>query len=85
MLSADIKAVCPKQVRPEAPEKAIDEGIFGTVRVEVRIKAGRVSEVKFLSGPRVYYSAVRAAVTQYECLSSADEVVAVQEFVFKGE
>jgi periplasmic protein TonB len=38
-----------------------------------------------LSGPKVYYSAVRAAISQYECASSAEEIVARQEFDFKVE
>jgi protein TonB len=77
---------CPKQVKPEMPRKALDEGIGGVVKAEVRIKGGHVTEVRFLSGPRVYQSAVRAAVMRYECISTGDvEVLATQEFVFKIE
>jgi len=45
-----------------------------------------VQEVRFLSGPRVYHSAVRAAVMRYECQTTGDaEVLATQEFVFRIE
>lgn len=84
-VSSDIGVACPKQVRPEPPQKAIDDGISGIVKAEVRIKGGKVVEVKMLSGPKVYYAAVRSAIMQYECASSADEVVARQEFDFKVE
>ena len=45
-----------------------------------------MTEVRFLSGPKVYQSAVRSAVMRYECQTTGDaEVVATQEFVFKIE
>lgn len=82
--SSDIAVACPKQVRPEVPRKALNEGISGVVVAEVRIKNGLVTDVRFVSGPRVFQSAVRAAVMRYECLSSGDtEIVAMQEFTFK--
>ncbi|WP_198970309.1 energy transducer TonB [Xylophilus sp. ASV27] len=82
--STDIAVACPKQVRPEMPRKALDEGISGVVVVEVRIKGNHVTDVRFVSGPRVYQAAVRAAVMRYECQTTGDaEILATQEFIFK--
>jgi len=84
--TTDIAVACPRQVKPEMPRKALDEGIGGVVKAEVRIKGGHVQEVRILSGPRVCHSAVRAAVMRYECQSTGDaEVLATQEFVFRIE
>lgn len=81
----DIAVACPKQTRPVPPQKALDAGISGTVRAEARIHAGKVVDVRMLSGPKVYYAAVRAAMMQYECASNTSDVVAQQEFEFKVE
>jgi protein TonB len=82
----DIALVCPKQVKPVVPDKAIDDGISGTVKAEVRIKAGKVISVNILSGPKVFHGAVKTAILHYECQSgSENEVVATQEFTFKVE
>lgn len=80
---ADIAVVCPKQVRPVMPERAIDEGIEGTVKAQVRIKSGKVVEVRLLSGPKVYHAAVRNAMLAYECSAGDQEVLATQDFTFK--
>lgn len=81
----DIGVVCPTQVRPEIPAEALDRGISGKVQAQVRINDGAVKEVTILSGPRVYYAAVRAALQRYKCLSGDGDVLAVQEFNFKLE
>ena len=81
----DIGVVCPTQVRPELPRRALQDGISGVVRAQARIVGGVVKEVTILSGPRVFHAAVRTAMLQYKCQSNADEVVAVQEFSFKVE
>jgi protein TonB len=84
--SSDIAVACPKQVKPEMPRKALDEGTGGVVKAEVRIKGSHVTEVRFLSGPRVYYAAVRSAMMRYECQTTGDaEILATQEFVFRIE
>lgn len=80
---ADIAIVCPKQVRPSMPERAIDEGIEGTVKAQVRIKNGKVVDVRVLSGPKVYHAAVRNAMLAYECSAGDNEVLATQDFTFK--
>jgi protein TonB len=61
----------------------LQEGISGVVRAQARISGGVVQEVTILSGPRVYHAAVKAAMLQYKCISSGDEVLATQEFAFK--
>jgi len=80
---ADIAIVCPKQVRPSVPERAIDEGIEGTVKAQVRIRNGKVVDVRVLSGPKVYHAAVRNAMLAYECSAGENEVLATQDFTFK--
>ena len=81
----DIGVACPTQVHPEMPRKAQQEGIEGVVRAQIRIKGGVVQDVT-MTGPRVFYAAVRAAVMQYKCVSDAGgEVLATQEFNFKLE
>jgi protein TonB len=67
------------------PRKAQQEGTEGVVRALIRIKGGVVQDVT-MTGPRVFYAAVRAAVMQYKCISDAGgEVLATQEFNFKLE
>ncbi len=84
--SSEIGVVCPTQVKPVPPQKAMDDGISGTVKAEVRIRGGRVVDVRILSGPKAYYAAVRTAVLMYECTATgAEEVTARQEFEFKPE
>lgn len=83
---ADIGVACPKQVQPDVPQKAVDDGVSGTVKAELRIKGGKVIDVRILSGPRIFHAAVRSAVMRYECAVSGDaEVVATQNFSFKVE
>lgn len=79
----DIAIVCPNQARPVIPDRALDDGIGGTVKVSLKISDGHVQDVIFISGPRVFYSAIRAAVRRYECQSGPGEVVAIQTFNFQ--
>ncbi len=81
----DIGVVCPSQVPPSMPTKAIRDGIEGTVRAQVTIINGEIKEVAILSGNRVFHSAVKEAMMQYKCKSIATEVTATQEFSFKIE
>jgi protein TonB len=82
----DMTVACPRQVAPVMPERALDEGLGGKVRAEVRIRGGRVVDVQIISGPKIFHSAVRAALQQYQCLTSgSSEIVATQEFEFKVE
>ena len=83
---SDIGVACPTQVPPEMPRKAIQDGTEGVVKAQIRIKAGVIQDVTIVSGPRVFHSAVKAAMMQYKCISDAGgEVVATQEFNFKLE
>ena len=82
----DIAVACPRQSPPEIPARALDEGIGGKVRAELRIRGGRVVDLQLVSGPRVFFPAIRAAVQKYQCVSKgADEIVATQEFEFVVE
>jgi periplasmic protein TonB len=80
---ADIALACPNQVRPDVPAKAVDEGIEGTVKAEARIRNGKVTDVRILSGPRVFHAAVRNAMLAYQCSGGEGEIVATQDFTFK--
>jgi protein TonB len=82
---SDITAACPQQVKPEIPRKALQEGTSGVVKAQARISGGQVKEVTILSGPRVFHAAVKAAMMQYQCVSSSEDVIATQEFEFKIE
>jgi len=83
---SDIATVCPTQAAPEMPRKAIQDGIEGVVKAQIRIKGGVIQDVIIVSGARIFHAAVKAAVMQYKCISNAGgEVVATQEFTFKLE
>ncbi len=79
----EIGLVCPTQVPPEMPRRAVQEGAQGVVKAQALIRGGAVQDVTILSGPRVFHAAVRSAMLQYKCVSQAAEVLATQEFVFK--
>ncbi len=79
----DMAIVCPTQVPPEMPRRALIDGTQGVVKAQVRIADGMVREVTFLSGPRIFYAAVRTAMLQYKCTREGTEVVATQDFNFK--
>jgi protein TonB len=79
----DMAIVCPTQVSPEMPRRALLDGTQGVVKAQVKIADGAVREVTFLSGPRIFYAAVRAAMLQYKCTREGSEVVATQDFNFR--
>jgi protein TonB len=79
----DMAIVCPTQVPPEMPRRALIDGTQGVVKAQVRIADGAVREVTFLSGPRIFYAAVRSAMLQYKCSRDSGEVVATQDFNFR--
>ncbi|MEY4139202.1 MAG: hypothetical protein RLZZ371_1384 [Pseudomonadota bacterium] len=80
-----ITLVCPTQVAPEMPRRAIKEGIEGVVRAQIHVKGKRIVDVTLLSGPRIFHAAVREAMLQYNCMTDGGEVIATQEFNFKLE
>ena len=45
--------------------------------------AGKVVEVRIVSGPRVFHAAVRHAMLAYQCSGGDAEIVATQDFTFK--
>jgi protein TonB len=81
----DIGVVCPTQVAPVMPPRAIRDGIEGVVKAQVTIMNGEIKEVVILSGNRVFHNVVKEAMMQYKCKSIANEVTATQEFSFKIE
>ena len=80
-----IGTVCPTQVQPILPRKAQTESISGSVTARATVKGGKVVGIEIVSSqPRgVFDAAVRAAMSQYTCLSGDETVVVVQEFSFK--
>jgi protein TonB len=80
-----IGLACPTQVPPEMPRKALQDGTEGVVKAQIYVKGGVIQSVEILSGPRVFYAAVRAAMMQYKCVTDGSEVIATQEFNFKLE
>jgi len=78
----DIATVCPTQVAPEMPRKAILDGTQGVIKAQVTIQDGIVRAVVILSGPRIFHEAVRSAMLRYKCNSGHTEVVATQDFNF---
>lgn len=81
--STAIGVVCPVQVKPEMPRRAIEEGLTGTVRARALVQDGVVKEVTILSGPRVFHAAVKAAMFQYKCESRSEPVNAEQSIDFR--
>ena len=79
----DIGIVCPVQVKPKMPMRAIREGIEGVVKAQIRVQSGQVKEVTIISGPRVFHAAVTEAIMQYKCRSDNDSAKAVATFIFK--
>lgn len=80
-----IGLACPKQVAPEMPRKALQEEIEGVVKAQIHVKGGVIQDVTILSGHRVFHSAVKAAMMQYNCVTDGGDVIATQEFNFKLE
>jgi protein TonB len=80
-----IAVMCPTQVPPEMPRRALQDGTTGVVKAQITLKNGAMQDVTILSGPRVFHASVKAAIMQYKCVSdnSGAESVATQEFNFK--
>ena len=84
--SVDIGVVCPNAPKPTIPRKALQENISGEVVTRLTIKGGKVINVDIVSArPRgVFEGAVRAAIAQYACQTTGDDLVyANQTFDFK--
>jgi len=82
---AAIGLVCPTQVAPDMPRRAVQDGTEGVVKAQILIKNGVVQEVVILSGPKVFHAAVKAAILRYKCVADGVEAIATQEFKFTLE
>ena len=80
----DLTIACPTQAKPQVPERALRDGLSGTVRAQATITGGVVTAVDILSGPRVFHAAVREAMQKYRC-TAPDGTVAMQAFEFRVE
>lgn len=79
----DMAVTCPVQVAPVLPLRALREDTQGVVRVQALVRDGAVQEVTFLSGPRIYYAAIRGAMLKYKCINQGQrEEVVFQDFNF---
>ncbi len=81
----EIGLVCPHQVKPVMPRRALQEGTGGFVKVMATVRGGKVVAVEVLtSRPRgLFEGVVRQAMMQYRCESPPDVDVKVpQEFNF---
>jgi len=84
-MRTSIGLVCPRQVPPEMPRRALRDGIEGVVKAQIHVKGDHIVEVTILSGPTVFHAAVKAAMMQYTCVTDGSDVIATQEFNFKVE
>jgi hypothetical protein len=78
-----ILAVCPRQVAPEMPRKAVETRTTGVVKAQIHVKGDVIQSVEILSGPEIFHAAVKASMMKYKCVTNGTEVVATQEFNFK--
>jgi len=81
-----IDTVCPPelQAKPEMPLKARDEpGDEWLVSARITIHNDVVTDVKILSGPKVFHDSVRKAIRQYRCKADGGEAVVTQVLRFK--
>lgn len=82
---ADIAIVCPVQVKPEMPARAVAEGIVGSVTARATLRGSKVVRVDIMQStpPGVFDAAVRRAMSQYQCkVDGSDDVVVEQSFDF---
>ena len=74
-----------KQYAPKMPRKALQDGISGTVRVQVLFTNGEPNQVTILSGPSVFHDAVREHLMGYVCTGLTKPINGTQEFKFTVE
>jgi periplasmic protein TonB len=85
LVPQEMGLVCPHQVKPVMPRRALQEGTGGFVKVMATVRGGKVVAVEVLSSrPRgMFEGAVRQAMVQYRCESPPEVDVKVpQEFNF---
>ncbi len=81
-----IDALCPPefQVKPEMPVNLTDLlGDEWVVRANITIRNDTVTDIRIISGPKVFHDNVRKAIRQYRCKTGGGEVVATQTLRFK--
>jgi len=78
----EIALICPIQISPEYPARAIQDGISAKVKAQIKLSNGEVTDIKFISGPRIFYFAVKNAIMKYKCQSNDDNLIFIQEFDF---
>jgi periplasmic protein TonB len=78
---ADIAIVCPVQVKPDMPARALAEGIVGAVTARATIQGGKVVRVDVVKSepPGVFDASVRRAMAQYQCKVEGDDRVVVEQ------
>ena len=63
--------VCPNanaaENKPNYPRRAFQDGVQGEVVVQALIKNGRIQEVSWVSGPKVFMNEIKAAMGKYKC------------------
>ena len=78
--------VCPNanvaENKPNYPRRALQDGIQGEVVVQALIKNGRVQEVNWVSGPKVFINEIKTAMGKYKCSSEYEGLVPAS-FSFK--
>ncbi|MGU7774298.1 hypothetical protein ACV229_29490 [Burkholderia sp. MR1-5-21] len=81
--STDIAIVCPVQVKPDMPARALAEGISGSVTARATIAGGKVIHVDIVDStpPGVFDGSVRRAMARYQCTANGT-VVVEQSFDF---
>jgi periplasmic protein TonB len=76
-----IGVACAVQVQPIMPQRAVRDGIGGSVRARATIKGGKVIAVEIVSSqPRgMFDNAVRTAMMQYGCSAAGDEEIKAEQ------
>jgi len=72
---------------PEVPRRAYQEGFQGkvVVKAEILLKNNIIEDSKIVSGPKIFYSSVKNAISQSKCRYEDPEVRFEMEFAFNFE
>lgn len=80
---SEMTTTCPTQVRPIIPAEALAGLVSGQVIAQASVEHGAIKDVAIISGPPVYYEAIRTAMRQYKCVDAPNEIGVQQEFNFR--
>ncbi len=61
------------------PDRAIAQGLAGTVVAQALLRRGRLHDVVIVSGPEVFHQAVLQALRSYRCTELPGPPVRVQQ------